>query len=73
MIAEFGSRENEGIYIVPSHMTINPVYGYKNDLRKANIHSEHLVFVNTDGIHPNPAGYKQMGDALAGVIEAVRN
>ena len=73
MIAEFGSRENEGIYIVPSHMTIDPVYGYKNDSRKANIHSEHLVFVNTDGIHPNPAGYKQMGDALAGVIEAVRN
>lgn len=73
MIAEFGSRENEGIYIVPSHMTIDPVYGYKNDSRKANIHSEHLVFVNTDGIHPNPAGYKQMGDTLAGVIEAVRN
>ena len=29
--------------------------------------------MNTDGIHPNHAGYKQMGDALAGVIEAVRN
>ena len=71
-IKEFGSREAEGIFIVPTHMTIDPVYGYKNETRKANIHSEHQVFVNTDGIHPNPTGYKQMGDALAGVIEAIR-
>lgn len=70
-IKEFGSREAEGIFIVPTHMTIDPVYGYKNETRKANIHSEHQVFVNTDGIHPNPAGYRQMGDALAGVVEAI--
>ena len=61
------------LFIVSSHMTIDPVYGYKNDTRKANIHSEHQVFVNTDGIHPNHAGYRQMGDALAGAVEAVRS
>ena len=73
LISEFGSREDEGLFIVSSHMTIDPVYGYKNDTRKANIHSEHQVFVNTDGIHPNHAGYRQMGDALAGAVEAVRS
>ena len=67
------SCEDEGLFIVSSHMTIDPVYGYKNDTRKANIHSEHQVFVNTDGIHPNHAGYRQMGDALAGAVEAVRS
>ena len=72
LIDEFGSREEDGYFIVPSHLTIDPVYGYKNETRRANIYSEHQIFVNTDGIHPNPAGYRQMGDALAGVIEKIR-
>lgn len=71
-LKEFEGREEENIFIVPSHMVIDPIYGYKNEYRRVNIYSEHSEFVNTDGIHPNICGYKQIGDSLAGVIEGIR-
>ena len=45
MIARFGGRERDGIYLVPVELNIDPIDGYP---------------VN-NGVHPNASGYTQIG------------
>lgn len=45
MLKRFSGREQEGIHLVPTELNVDPVDGYP---------------VN-NGVHPNPAGYAQIG------------
>ncbi|MBI5394921.1 MAG: hypothetical protein HZA91_06435 [Verrucomicrobia bacterium] len=45
MLEQLGSREREGIYIVPAELNLDPVDGYPDN----------------NGVHPNATGYQQVG------------
>ena len=45
MLAHFGDRQKDNIYILPTELNLDPVSGYPNN----------------NGVHPNPAGYAEIG------------
>jgi lysophospholipase L1-like esterase len=47
-LKQFGGREKERIYVVPTELNLDPVDGYPVD----------------NGVHPNAAGYAQIGQSL---------
>lgn len=47
-LAQFGGREREHIYVVPTELNLDPVDGYPEN----------------NGVHPNAAGYAQIGQSL---------
>ena len=72
LLDEFDGRSGEGIYVCSMLGAIDPEAGYASGTYNANIYSEKTYVHQTNWVHPNRSGYKQMGDALAGVLAAVR-
>ena len=54
MIERFGQREKEGIHLVPTELNIDPIDGYPNN----------------NGVHPNAAGYAQIGASFYAWIKS---
>lgn len=52
---DFGGREEEGIYTVPTSHSIHPVYGYPKN----------------NAVHPNDAGYRDIGVNFYSWIKAM--
>ncbi len=72
ILKSFDNRQAENIYVSPMLATIDPEYGFPYTYVKANKYTEEMVKKQCNWLHPNDAGYCQMGDALAGVIEYIR-
>lgn len=53
MITHYGGREQEGLHLVATQLVLDPVDGYPVD----------------NGVHPNPAGYAQIGGAFHGWLK----
>lgn len=70
VLDEFDNRRDEGIYVCPMIAFCDTVSGFPWGHFKANIYSDRDEIHCTNWVHPSDAGYKQMGDALAGVISA---
>lgn len=62
IISEYSNRESEGIYIVPTQQSIDPVNGFPFSNINANSRSSEQVRTYTNAIHPNLSGYNQLGD-----------
>lgn len=54
MLKRFSGKEKEGLYLVPTELNLDPVDGYP---------------VN-NGVHPNPAGYAQIGGSFYSWLKA---
>lgn len=54
MMERMGNRQRDGIYLVPTELNLDPVDGYPTD----------------NGVHPNPAGYAQIGGSFYAWIKA---
>ena len=52
----FDRRRNENIFVCPMLAVCDTVNGFQSD------------YIKSNWVHPSEIGYKQMGDALAGVI-----
>ena len=50
----------------------DPEYGIESAQFKANLHSAEMVTQLANWVHPNIAGYRQMGDALGATIAMIR-
>ena len=61
----------EGIYISPMLVGLDPDYGFDKQVEYANKHCNTLIERFNNWVHPNVAGYKQMGDVLAAVIQKI--
>ncbi len=72
LIEEFDNKQSEGIYIAPMLACIDPENGFPYTYEKLNKYTEETAKRQSNWVHPNDAGYKQMGDALAAVIEYIR-
>ena len=53
-------------------MNLDPVFGFDKEPYKANRYADDFVMKHSNRVHPNASGYKQIGDALAAVIEVIR-
>ena len=62
----------EGVYISGTLLNLDPVFGFDKEPYRANKYCDDYVMKQANWVHPNANGYKQMGDAVAAVIEAIR-
>lgn len=54
MLKRLSNREQDGIYLVPTELNLDPVDGYPNN----------------NGVHPNPVGYAQIGASFYSWIKS---
>ena len=73
LLDEFDGRTDENIFVCPMLAVCDTESGFPWDVKKANIYSEMRKNQCTNWVHPSEVGYRQMGDALAAVITAVRD
>ena len=62
----------DNIYVGPMIMCIDPENGFPKQTVKSNLHSENMEIHHSNWVHPNLAGYYQMGDAICGLIQKIR-
>lgn len=64
---------SNNIYICPMGSVLDTVYGFDYQTENVNIYSTEQVKRYNNWVHPNDSvGHKQMGDALAGLIQKIR-
>ena len=73
ILKAFDCRRSENIYVCPMIAVCDPVAGFPWAYTKINVYSERTQICHTNWIHPSEIGYKQMGDALAGVLADIRD
>lgn len=71
LLAEF--EDKDGIYICPMAHAFDTENGFDKASMRANLYCDSRIEIKDDAIHPNPDGYRQMGDALAGTVEMIRH
>ena len=72
MLDKWDNCDDKNIYLVPMNASIHPVLAFpKEAYSDGRYFSEPVVRVQ-DSIHPNKAGYAQMGDYLAAAIQKIR-
>lgn len=72
IIDRWDKRENEHVHICPMRCLLDPKDGFDTDGYRPNPYSARIAEHHSNWVHPNPAGYKQMGDALASMVEKLR-
>lgn len=63
LIQEF-SESPLKVSIIPAHLVVDAANGYPEQERPANARSSKKVFQQTNALHPNTEGYKQIADAI---------
>ena len=61
-IAEYGSRENENIFISPIYLYLNPKWDMQYREYQVNCRNSKTVYGTPDGTHPSDIGYQKFGD-----------
>ncbi len=72
MMEKWDGREDEGICLVPMYAVIDPVNGFKTDAFSTGLYYGGNEVHVGEAIHPNSAGYCQMGDAMAAALQRIR-
>lgn len=66
------NRAKDRIYLTPMNAVIDPVLAFRRDSFRDGLYYSNVSIRTGESIHPNSAGYAQMGDALAAVIQRLR-
>ena len=70
-IKAFKGRENEGIYLAPYYLNIDPIWDMQYEEIPLNVHQPTLKdYQGTDQVHPSETGYKKMADVLYWAIKS---
>jgi len=64
LLAQYAGRDAEGIDIVPTHVNLDCLHNYPIERGKANAHAEIEIQRQNNGVHPDTAGYRQIGDTV---------
>jgi len=73
LLQRWDKRGAEHVHICPMRCFLDPRDGFDTDAYRSNPYSPQLSTHQSNWVHPNLAGYRQMGDALACVVEKLRN
>lgn len=72
LVEKYDGRQNEDIYLCPMLAVCDTVAGFPQRVSKSNIYSDRYEKHCDNWVHPDEAGYRQTGDALAAVITEIR-
>ena len=59
--------------LIPVHAVVDGDNAYPEKEEPAHLHSEKNVFRQSNGVHPAPAGYKQIGDCMFAYLKNLLN
>ena len=72
ILNKWGNSSEKHVYIGPMLLCIDPDNGFLKESIKVNRYSESLELHQSNWVHPNEVGYRQMGDAICGTIQKLR-
>ncbi|MBU0715534.1 MAG: SGNH/GDSL hydrolase family protein [Verrucomicrobia bacterium] len=64
MMAKYGNREKENIYLIPAYVNIDTVHNYPKLSAPINSRNSEKITRLNNGVHPSAEGYQQMADSL---------
>lgn len=70
LIANYDSREDERIYLVPVYLNVDPYHDYKSkEVSVSARNSDFTMVVDSDAVHPARAGYRKIADVMYSYIK----
>ena len=60
------------IFVINAGLAVDPDFGYDTTTEPVNKFNTTLVTIFSNGVHPNTSGLKQMGDAIAAIMQGIR-
>ncbi|HVX64008.1 MAG TPA: GDSL-type esterase/lipase family protein [Pirellulales bacterium] len=69
MLAAFSGREDEGVHLIPAYINLDCLRNYPTAREPIEADGEQVLRLN-NGVHPAPAGYRQIGDSLYAWLSA---
>ncbi len=63
-------RKEMNFYIVPAYMNIDTENNYPEEIQEVNGGNPQTISRQSNGVHPAPAGYYQIGDTLYCILKA---
>jgi len=70
MIARYGNREAENLYLIPANVNLDCVHNYPQRTGPWNARSKVKGARLSNGVHPAAQGYRQIGDSIFCWIKA---
>ena len=64
MIERYSGRRSKGVWVIPTHLNLDCVHNYPTEVVAPNAHSDTKIVRQSNGVHPSPAGYRQIGDSV---------
>ena len=64
MLKRYLDRQTEQIYVIGTHMNLDTIHNYPTASVAPNAQSDQTFVRQNNGVHPSPAGYRQIGDAV---------
>ncbi len=64
MMEKFAGREGENIWLLPAHVNLDTVHNYPTQGEPANARNGTEIARQSNGVHPAPAGYRQIADTI---------
>ena len=65
MVKHFEQTGDRKVYLVPTHMTVDPLDGYSAHVWTP----EHVEYNVSNAVHPSPVGDKQLATAIFAVVK----
>jgi len=70
IVDNYDGRENEGIYLCPVYLNVDPCHDYPNSSVNVSArNSDFQMTVSTDSVHPSTAGYGKIADVIYSLIK----
>ena len=72
LIAEYGGREDEGIYLVPIHTNLDTIYNMGMESLPVNGRNTSVTYqspIGNGGVHPASSGYWQIADVYTAFLK----
>lgn len=73
MLAAFGEREAEGIFLLPTFTALDTIHGFPVKTAPVNSRSKVEVTRLNNGVHPAESGYQQIGDVVSAWLVYLAN
>jgi len=64
MMAKYGRREKENIYLIPAYVNIDTAHNYPTQSVPVNARNTEKILRLCNAVHPSAAGYRQLADSL---------
>lgn len=69
LMTEYGNKENEGLFIVPLHLSIDNKHDFKVEQKQRSFRDSTLVDYCIDTVHPSDIAYNKIADRIRTYIK----